>query len=60
MQGILEIQSSVQQGITSVESALTMLTEIYGFSEDVARDILDGGQITDNTNENEDSTSTGS
>ena len=40
VQGILAIQASVQQGITSIESALATLVEIYGFNEDTARTIL--------------------
>ena len=40
VQGILDIQSSVQQGITPRDSAIAILLEIYGFTEEVANDIL--------------------
>lgn len=40
VQGILEIQSSVAQGITDYSAALTILYEIYGFNENTARSIL--------------------
>lgn len=40
VQGILGIQDSVSQGITSVESAIETMIEIYGFSRDVSIRIL--------------------
>ncbi len=47
VQGILGIQASVADGLTSVSSAVSMLVEIYGFTEQVAIEILgvkeDGG-----------------
>ena len=38
--GVLSIQTSVSQEITDYSSGLTMLQEIFGFSEDVAKRIL--------------------
>lgn len=40
VQGILELQRSVQDGITSRESAIVVLMQIYGFDEQTANDIL--------------------
>lgn len=40
VQGILQIQASVAQGITNYQAAIATLFEIYGFSEDVARTLL--------------------
>ena len=40
VQGILSIQAGVQAGTTSRESAFAMLREIYGFSDQVANEIL--------------------
>jgi hypothetical protein len=40
VQGILQIQASVSQGITGVESAVVLLGEIYGYAPDVARKML--------------------
>lgn len=40
VQGILEIQSSVASGITDYSSAITLLFEIYGFSEKTAKKLL--------------------
>jgi HK97 family phage portal protein len=40
VQGILSIQQSVASGITSVNSAVTTLIEIYGFDNATARSIL--------------------
>jgi HK97 family phage portal protein len=40
VQGILSIQASFAQGLTSAESAISILMEIYGFEENVARQIL--------------------
>lgn len=38
--GILSIQSSVAAGTTDYESAITMLTELYGFDEATARKMI--------------------
>lgn len=38
--GVLSIQTSVSQEITDYDSGLTMLQEIFGFSEEVAKKIL--------------------
>jgi hypothetical protein len=38
--GILQIQDSVSQGKTDYESAITMLTELYGFDDSIARKML--------------------
>ena len=40
VQGILEIQSSVAQGITQYDAGLVILQEIYGFSDETAKSIL--------------------
>jgi hypothetical protein len=40
IQGVIEIQSSVSTGITGYEAAITLLTEIYGFDDAMARKIL--------------------
>ena len=40
VQGILGIQKSVSEGVTQYDAALTLLKEIYGFSEEVATDLL--------------------
>lgn len=40
VQGILEIQRSVSDGITDVEAAVVLLEEIYGFSTETARRIV--------------------
>lgn len=40
VQGILSIQQSVVQGVTEYESAISILTIIYGFTEQQAKDIL--------------------
>jgi hypothetical protein len=40
VQGILGIQASVASGTTSIQSAINMLVEIYGFAEPTARKIL--------------------
>jgi len=49
VQGILQIQQSYAQGLTSLTSALAILEEIYGFSEEVARELLGNPEkITDN------------
>lgn len=40
VEGILGIQSSVSQGITDYESGVSILVEIYGFTEATARAVL--------------------
>ncbi len=40
VQGLIQIQTSVAQGITDYEAAVTMLYEIYGFDETIARKLL--------------------
>lgn len=40
VQGILSLQNSVSQGITSYDSAISVLVEIYGFELNVAINIL--------------------
>lgn len=39
VQGILEVQKSVSEGLTTLDSAIAILTEIYGFDEKQARSI---------------------
>jgi hypothetical protein len=40
VQGVLAIQTSVSQGITDYDAAITLLYEIYGFDDKTARAIL--------------------
>lgn len=40
VQGLVQIQTSVAQGITDYEAAVTMLFEIYGFDDATARKLL--------------------
>ena len=40
VQGILAIQASVSQGLTDYESAITILNEIYGIDDNLARQML--------------------
>lgn len=40
VQGLIQIQTSVSQGVTDYEAAVTMLFEIYGFNDDTARKLL--------------------
>ena len=40
VQGILEIQKSVSQGITDSNAAVSLLIEIYGFSEEQANNVI--------------------
>lgn len=40
VQGIIEIQQSVASGVTDSESAIALLMEIYGFTEDIATRII--------------------
>lgn len=40
VQGILGIQGSVAEGKTSFDSAVSMLVEIYGFSEETSKELL--------------------
>jgi hypothetical protein len=52
--GILSIQEKVSQGITQYNAGLKILTEIYGFEEQVAREILgDEKSINKTTEEQE-------
>ena len=47
--GLLSVQASVAQGITSFDSAVTILVEIFGFTEEIAMDIL--GERTEEISE---------
>lgn len=47
VQGVLGIQQSVSQGLTDVNSAITILMEIYGFTSDVSRALLGQPVIKD-------------
>lgn len=40
VQGILQIQASVAQGITEVEAAIVLMQEIYGFDPETSRKML--------------------
>lgn len=40
VQGIIEIQQSVASGVTDSQSAIALLMEIYGFTEDIATRII--------------------
>lgn len=40
VQGILAVQASVAQGTTTFEAALSILTIVYGFTDQQARDLL--------------------
>ena len=51
VQGILEIQNSVSQGITDYSAAISLLFEIFGFDEVTAKKIL-GSPKKINTNVN--------
>lgn len=54
VQGILGIQASVQQGTTDYNAAISTLKEIYGFSEEKAKQILGKPQTNNiNTQNNE-------
>lgn len=46
--GVLSIQSSVSQEITDYDSGLTMLEEIFGFENDIAKRILGNPKKTEN------------
>jgi hypothetical protein len=37
----LQIQQSVSSGLTDVESAIVIISEIFGFSSELARQMLD-------------------
>lgn len=50
VQGILGIQQSVSQGLTDFESAITILTEIYGFTRGIASALLGKPEIKEETN----------
>jgi len=47
VQGILAVQQSVSMGTTTFESALSILTIVYGFTEQDAKDLL--GEPTEQT-----------
>ena len=46
VQALLQIQQSVSQGLTDVESAIIIISEIFGFSIDTARKMLGTPEIT--------------
>jgi hypothetical protein len=48
--GVLQVQTSFSQGLTDYQSAITIFTEIYGFSREVADALLGNPEIID-TNE---------
>lgn len=50
VQGILGIQQSVSQGLTDIESAITILMEIYGFSRAVSAALLGKPDIENGNN----------
>jgi hypothetical protein len=52
VQGILSIQASVSQGLTGYDSGVAILTEIYGFSPETARQVL-GKPIIQDTSQND-------
>jgi hypothetical protein len=52
VQGILQTQLSVQQGATDYKAALELLKEIYGFSEEKAKNILGTPNINTNNIQN--------
>jgi len=47
VQGILGIQASVSQGVTSLESAIETMIEIYGFTRETSIKILGTGKKVD-------------
>lgn len=47
VQGILEIQKSVSEGITDRTAAIALLMEIYGFSEEQANNVVGTPKIID-------------
>jgi hypothetical protein len=42
----MQIQQSVSQGLTDVESAIVIISEIFGFSFELARQMLGTPKIT--------------
>lgn len=46
VQGILQLQAGVAAKTTTIESAITMLIEIYGFSQDAATKMIGQPQVT--------------
>jgi hypothetical protein len=46
VQALLQIQQSVGQGLTDVESAIVIISEIFGFSSELARQMLGTPKIT--------------
>jgi hypothetical protein len=53
VQGVLSIQASVVSGATSKDSALSMLTIIYGFTPEQANQILGDTTVQSTSNNNE-------
>jgi len=53
--GVLQVQTSYSQGLTDYQSAITIFTEIYGFTREVADALLGNPE---KTTENESSTTT--
>ena len=47
VQGILEIQKSVAEGITDRDAAIALLIEIYGFTEEQAINVVGTPKIID-------------
>jgi hypothetical protein len=46
VQALLQIQQSVSSGLTDVESAIVIISEIFGFSSELARQMLGTPKIT--------------
>lgn len=51
VQGIIAIQTSINQGVTSKESGIATMVEIYGFNEKKAAEILGVNSINNNQNQ---------
>lgn len=49
VQALLQIQQSVSQGLTDLESAVVIISEIFGISEDLARKMLGTPKTTNLT-----------
>lgn len=45
--GVLQVQTSYSQGLTDYQSAITIFTEIYGFTQEVADALLGNPQKTE-------------
>lgn len=50
VQALLSIQQAVSQGLTDLESAVVIISEIYGIGEDLARKMLGTPKINNNPN----------